>query len=83
MIRIYNISFDLITAFLNLFLFMVQGKLDGYRADYQRGKTLNDDQKSAIAKYDEVCICFKYIFLSVKIGWGGVKLNIWTPIFEH
>merc|ERR1719422_1919072 len=31
-----------------------KGKLDGYRADYQRGKTLNDDQKAAIAKYDEV-----------------------------
>ncbi|TRY73633.1 hypothetical protein TCAL_12957 [Tigriopus californicus] len=30
-----------------------KGKLDGYRADYQRGKTLNDDQKAAIAKYDE------------------------------
>ena len=28
--------------------------MDGYRADYQRGKTLNDDQKAAIAKYDEV-----------------------------
>jgi hypothetical protein len=28
--------------------------LDGYRADYQRGKELNDDQKAAIAKYDEV-----------------------------
>ena len=34
--------------------FVLQGKLDGYRADYQRGKTLNDDQKAAIAKYDEV-----------------------------
>merc|ERR1711981_1214827 len=29
-------------------------KLDVYRADYQKGKALNDDQKSAIAKYDEV-----------------------------
>ncbi len=28
-----------------------------YRADYPRGKTLNDDQKSAIAKYDEVRFC--------------------------
>ena len=31
-----------------------QSKLDGYRADYNRGKELNDDQKSAIAKYEEV-----------------------------
>ena len=31
-----------------------KAKLDVYRADYHRGKTLNDDQKSAIAKYDEV-----------------------------
>jgi len=31
-----------------------KGKLDGYRAEIQRGKTLNEDQKAAIAKYDEV-----------------------------
>ena len=32
----------------------MQGKLDGYRADRERGKTLNEDQKAAIEKYDEV-----------------------------
>jgi len=29
-------------------------KLDAYRADQDRGKTLNDDQKAAIGKYGEV-----------------------------
>merc|ERR1719508_217533 len=29
-------------------------KLDGYRADQDRGKTLNEDQKAAIGKYGEV-----------------------------
>ena len=27
-----------------------QGKLDGYREDKRRGKELNEDQKSAVAK---------------------------------
>lgn len=31
-----------------------QAKLDVYRADDQRGKELNDDQKLAISKYEEV-----------------------------
>jgi hypothetical protein len=31
-----------------------QAKLDGYRADFQRGKELNEDQKLAISKYEEV-----------------------------
>ena len=31
-----------------------QGKLDGYREDNRKGKELNQDQKAAIAKYDEV-----------------------------
>jgi len=31
-----------------------KGKLDGYREDNRKGKELNDDQKAAIAKYDEV-----------------------------
>merc|ERR1711974_210799 len=31
-----------------------KGKLDGYREDDRNGKELNDDQKAAIAKYDEV-----------------------------
>lgn len=31
-----------------------QGKLDGYRDDDRNGKVLNEDQKAAIAKYDEV-----------------------------
>ncbi len=28
--------------------------MDGYKANYEQGKELNDDQKAAIAKYDEV-----------------------------
>merc|ERR1719180_678293 len=31
-----------------------KGKLDGYREDKRRGKELNEDQKAAVAKYDEV-----------------------------
>merc|ERR1711936_584396 len=31
-----------------------KGKLDGYREDDRRGKELLEDQKNAIAKYDEV-----------------------------
>jgi len=31
-----------------------KGKLDAYRDTLQRGKTLNDDQQAAVAKYDEV-----------------------------
>lgn len=31
-----------------------QGKLDVYRENARRGKDLNEDQKNAIAKYDEV-----------------------------
>ncbi len=38
---------------INEFSFL-QGKLDGYKSQYESGKELNDDQKSAIAKYDEV-----------------------------
>ena len=50
----YIIYFTVDNHKINWWLLYVQGKLDGYRADYQRGKTLNDDQKAAIAKYDEV-----------------------------
>merc|ERR1712123_258956 len=31
-----------------------KGKLDAYRDTLQRGKTLNEDQQAAVAKYDEV-----------------------------
>lgn len=31
-----------------------KGKLDGYREDSRRGKTLNEDQQAAVNKYDEV-----------------------------
>jgi len=31
-----------------------KGKLDAYRDTLQRGKTLDDDQQAAVAKYDEV-----------------------------
>merc|ERR1712029_1311467 len=31
-----------------------KGKLDGYREDNRKGKELTQDQKAAIAKYDEV-----------------------------
>merc|ERR1712223_927544 len=31
-----------------------KGKLDGYREDDRKGKELLEDQKNAIAKYDEV-----------------------------
>ncbi len=32
----------------------VQGKLDGYRESCAKGKPLNEDQKLAVSKYDEV-----------------------------
>ena len=50
----YIIYFTVDNHKITSWFLYVQGKLDGYRADYQRGKTLNDDQKAAIAKYDEV-----------------------------
>jgi hypothetical protein len=31
-----------------------QGKLDGYRESCAKGKPLNEDQKLAVSKYDEV-----------------------------
>merc|ERR1712013_584706 len=31
-----------------------KGKLDAYRDTLQRGKSLNEDQQAAVAKYDEV-----------------------------
>ena len=49
-----NLYFTVDNHKITSWFLYVQGKLDGYRADYQRGKTLNDDQKAAIAKYDEV-----------------------------
>ena len=39
---------------------LLQGKLDGYRAELKKGKTLNEDQKAAIEKYDEVMIGLEY-----------------------
>ena len=33
---------------------LLQGKLDGYREDKRRGKELNEDQKAAVAKYDQL-----------------------------
>ena len=38
---------------LNILL-LPQGKLDVYRDTLQRGKSLNEDQQAAVAKYDEV-----------------------------
>ena len=40
--------------FYNIILNNFQGKLDGYREDDRKGKELLEDQKSAVAKYDEV-----------------------------
>ena len=38
-----------------IYVFQIfQGKLDGYREDDRKGKELLEDQKNAIAKYDEV-----------------------------
>jgi len=33
---------------------VIQGKLDGYRESCAKGKPLNEDQKLAVSKYDEV-----------------------------
>ena len=39
----------------NVYMFHnFQAKLDGYRENARRGKPLNEDQKAAVAKYDEV-----------------------------
>ena len=32
----------------------MQGKLDGYRSEVNKGKNLNEDQQLAVSKYDEV-----------------------------
>ena len=37
-----------------IFYLLPQGKLDAYRDTLQRGKSLNEDQQAAVAKYDEV-----------------------------
>ena len=42
--------------YLNKYTF--QGKLDSYRDILKRGKALNEDQQSAVDKYDEVNIKF-------------------------
>lgn len=44
----YCVTVDLHT------LIFLQGKLDGYRDEVRKGKELLEDQKAAIAKYDEV-----------------------------
>ena len=42
-----------IVPFIKYFFFF-QGKLDSYRDILKRGKALNEDQQSAVDKYDEV-----------------------------
>ena len=39
---------------MNILSLLPQGKLDVYRDTLQRGKSLNEDQQAAVAKYDEV-----------------------------
>merc|ERR1712123_348751 len=38
-----------------------KGKLDAYRDTLQRGKTLNEDQQAAVAKYDEVIGTLEFV----------------------
>ena len=40
----------------------MQGKLDGYRSEVNKGKNLNEDQQLAVSKYDEVSV-----FLNCKL----------------
>ena len=37
-----------------MYFLTLQGKLDSYKEAKTKGKDLNDDQKQAVAKYDEV-----------------------------
>merc|ERR1719471_1509047 len=53
-------------------------KLDGYKETARRGKPLNDDQKAAVAKYDEVMQTAEFardIVLHLQGGHGGPRAD--------
>ena len=42
----------------------MQGKLDGYRSEVNKGKNLNEDQQLAVSKYDEVSVFFFFLIVN-------------------
>ena len=58
----------------HVFFSYQQGKLDGYKAEMAKGKTLDGDQKAAIAKYDDVLIGLVRFYY---------KIYIHSPSFTH